>query len=382
MEGSIIPILFIFWFSFAILVAGYIFYPIFMIFISMVVPKKRYELKITPSVSIIIPAYNEEKVIEKKIENSLSIDYPPDKFEIIIVSDASDDRTDEIVSKYACSKIKLVRQKKRRGKLSALNLGAKEATGDILVFTDANSMLDKEAISNIVMPYSDPKVGGVAGEQVIIDEGGSAKGEGIYWRMEAKLKDAESRIGSVIGADGSIYSIRRKLYPFFESSNVIMDDFAVSASVITKGYKLEYVSSARSYEGASNNLWVEFLRKARVYAGSGGAILLVKQLLLRPFVFKIIFHKLVRWVSPFLLMILFCLNIFLINYGLFYKVFFIAQSIFYGLSLVGLIVEVAKLPQGRLTYFPLYFTLTNAAEIYGLFGMLTGKYKAAWKKLR
>ncbi|MGQ9706126.1 MAG: glycosyltransferase family 2 protein [bacterium] len=382
MDGSIISALFIFWFSFSILIMGYILYPAFMIFISLIVPKRRYETKIFPTVSIIIPAHNEEKVISKKIENSLSVDYPLDKLEVIIISDASDDMTDEIVMRYVNDRVKLIRQEERRGKLSALNLGAKNASGEILIFTDANSMMDRQAVANIVMPYIDPEVGGVAGEQVILDEGASAKGEGIYWRLEAKVKDAESRIGSVIGADGSIYSIRKHLYPFFEFKNTFMDDFAISVSVITKGYRLEYTSSAKSYEGASSNLYNEFLRKARVYAGSGPAILLVKQLLLKPFAIKIVFHKLIRWISPFLLIMLFCSNIFLINYNIFYKAFFVAQSIFYGLSLIGLIVEIAKLPQGRLTYFPLYFTMTNVAEIYGLFGMFTGKYKAAWKKLR
>jgi len=382
MEGSFIPILFVFWFSFVLLAIGYILYSFFMIFISIFFVKRKYESNIFPSVSIIIPAYNEEKVIEKKIKNSLTIDYPQDKFEIIIVSDASDDKTDEIVRRYVSDRLKLIRQETRRGKLSALNLGAKNAVGEILVFTDANSLIDKEAVSNIVMPYIDPKVGAVAGEQVILDEGGSAKGEGFYWRLEAKLKDAESRLGSVIGADGSIYSIRKELYPFFESLSIVMDDFVISTSVITKGYKLEYISSAKSYEGASSNLWVEFSRKARIFAGSAGSISLVKRLLIKSFVFKLIFHKFIRWISPLFLITLFCSNIFLINYSIFYKALFLAQSIFYGLSLIGIIIEMAKLPQGKLTYFPLYFTLTNAAEIYGLFGMFTGKYKAAWEKLR
>ncbi|RLC41193.1 MAG: hypothetical protein DRH49_05835 [Candidatus Coatesbacteria bacterium] len=382
MLSSVEPALFIFWFSLVILLMGYVIYPVFMIMVSHLVPEKRYKTGRLPSVSIIIPAYNEEEVIRRKIDNTLSLDYPEEKVEIIIVSDASEDGTDDIVKEYVSDRLILVRQEERQGKLEALNRGAGVASGEVLVFTDANTIVERDALEKLVLPFVDPRVGAVAGEQIISKEGGAAKGEGLYWRLEGKLKEAESRLGSVIGADGSMYSIRKELYPNFRAKAIVMDDFIISTSVITRGYKLEYAPDAHSYEGASKNMWIEFRRKARIFAGSAGSISLVLKLLLKPFVFKLILHKFIRWFSPFLLITLFISNIFLISYGLFYKAIFVAQCIFYGLSIIGLAIELSGMPHSRLTYFPLYFTMTNVAEVYGLIGMIAGRYKPAWKKLR
>jgi cellulose synthase/poly-beta-1,6-N-acetylglucosamine synthase-like glycosyltransferase len=358
-----------------------------IILISKLFPEQKYkwEFKEHPTLSIIIPAYNEEKVIAEKIANTIELDWQDDKMELVIISDASSDKTDEIVKEHiphAKRKIVFHRQNKRSGKLSALNKASELATGDLLVFTDANTHIEKNSLKKLIAPFIDPSIGCVAGEQVITTEEGSGTGEGIYWKYESKIKQAESRTGSTTGADGSLYAIKRELYPDLKTNLFLIDDLIISLSVIKNKKKIKYVPEAKAYEEGSPSLKAEFQRKARILTGS---ILSLGYLLtLRSFEIytKLFFHKILRWLSPFLLILLFIVNSYLTFFRLFYAITMLGQVIFYLLASIGFFVEVFGYPQGRLTYFPLYFALTNIAEMWGFVGMITRGHKPTWEKVR
>ncbi|MCK5101993.1 MAG: glycosyltransferase family 2 protein, partial [Cyclobacteriaceae bacterium] len=252
-----------------------------------------------PNVTLLIAAYNEENYIKEKIANSLSLDYPKDKIEFLFVTDGSDDATPEIIKKYP--QIKLMHRPERQGKIMAVERAMSEVRREIVVFTDANTLINKEAINNIVQHFANERIGVVAGEKRIlnkeVDEAAGA-GEGFYWRYESKLKKWDDELCSVMGAAGELFAIRTELFEPIPKDSLI-EDFYMSFRIIQKGYKIAYEPEAYTLEEPSASVNEELKRKIRIAAGGIQSIVRLKELL-NPFkygiiTFQYISHRVLRW---------------------------------------------------------------------------------------
>ncbi|SDC07524.1 Glycosyltransferase, catalytic subunit of cellulose synthase and poly-beta-1,6-N-acetylglucosamine synthase [Candidatus Frackibacter sp. WG12] len=364
----------------------YMGYPLILIIYSKIfnqVTQKKDVIDYFPKVSLVIAAYNEEKVIEEKINNCLELEYPNDKLEILIGSDGSTDRTNEIIKKYAGDLIQFYNITDRGGKTNVLNTLVPKAKGEIIVFSDANTLYEVNALKEIVQPFVSSEVGGVCGNLKFINPNNNVggKGEGVYWKYEKLLKRIESKIHSVIGANGGIYAIRKKLFRFIPT-NTIIDDFVISMTVIKQGYRLLYEDKAIAYEDTSLSLSDEFKRKIRIGAGDYQSIKILKSLLWFEDL-KVSFafwsHRIFRWLIPFCLIILFISNIFLLDMN-FFQVMFIIQIVGYLLALLGYYLDKNGLRLGKL-YIPYYFVSMNLALFLGFIRFLTNKQSVTWDKV-
>lgn len=340
-----------------------------------------------PGVSFIVAAYNEEDCIGEKIANCLELDYPKDKIEFLFITDGSTDRTESIVLSHPA--IRSLHRPQRQGKSAALNRAVTEAAKDILVCSDANTVLNRDAIRMIVRHYQDPTIGGVAGEKKVLtstskDEVGQA--EGLYWKYESFLKKVDAACYSVVGAAGELFSYRRALYEPI-ASNVILDDFISSMKVTQRGYRIAYEPGACAMELPSFSITDEQKRKVRIAAGGFQSIGMLKGLLAfwrHPRLsFLYISHRVLRWaVSPFCLIGAFLANGVLVleGAGLLYTAIFIAQCCFYALAaLAGLRPSLRRIKAVKLAY---YFVFMNYCAILGFFRFLKGNQSAAWEKSR
>ncbi len=339
-----------------------------------------------PSCSLVIAAYNEEGFIIEKIKNTLELQYPADKLELIFITDGSSDRTPELVAAYP--QIKLLHSPERRGKIAAVHRAMDTVTTEIVVFTDANTYLNPDALLNICRHYADAKVGAVAGEKrVQVDETADATaGEGFYWKYESKLKAWDSELYSVVGAAGELFSIRKNLYQPV-SPNAILDDFMISLLVAQKGYRVVYEPEAYASETSSANVKEELKRKIRIAAGGIQSIVWLKSLL-NPFPqpllsFQYISHRVLRWtVVPFLMILALILNAAIVAQGAsstVYQALLAAQVLFYAASLTGWLLERKEIKIKAL-FIPYYFCMMNYAVIRGIFRYFAGTQSAAWEK--
>jgi len=379
------------WILFFILLYTYIGYPLLLIIGSGLLKGQRlskadsYPVSALPKISLIIPAHNEELVIEEKIKNSLAIDYPRELYDIVIVSDGSEDNTNEIINRYATqyNNISFHSYPKRQGKANALNVAISHSKGDILVFTDANVMFKKESIRQLISNFSDPQIGGACGKVLLYSSiSKEILGEGLYMKYERYIHEAESKIKTMIGTDGGMYAIRKTLYKPL-APKTILDDFVIAMQVVAESYSIVYEDKAIGYEEASAAMEDEFKRKVRIFAG-GFQSLWTLQDILNPFkhpvvTFQFLSHKLFRWLSPIFMLGLLIANLFLLN-QLFYLVLFISQVIFYSLALIGLYFPKAR--RSSFVYFPLYFSAVNLAALFGLFRYLSGRQKVTWERAR
>jgi cellulose synthase/poly-beta-1,6-N-acetylglucosamine synthase-like glycosyltransferase len=373
-----------FWLSICIILFTYLIYPLFIWVLGAVFYK---EHTIDPNnlvaVTLIIPAYNEEKFIEEKILNSLASNYPADKLEIIISSDNSTDKTAEIVGKYTSKRIKFHDFKKRSGKMGVLNKTVPLANGDILVFTDANALFDKDAIRNMVRHFTDKNIGCVSGAKIITQgDSSTAKGEGIYWRWESFLKKQESRFSSCVGADGAVYAIRKELYSFPSDDKIIMDDFSVSLKIIADGYRCIYDPEVKAYEESATGIIDEFRRKGRIFAGSITVLSGMKNLLWpgSPIFLQLWSHKVLRWFSILFMGTAFLSNVFLADRFPYQAVLFV-QSLFYLCVAIGFGFD-AYGQRKPLFYIPFYFFLINLSQLFGLIAYLGGDCQPTWEKTK
>lgn len=335
------------------------------------------------SVTLLIAAYNEENVIRAKLENSLHLDYPNKLFNIIVASDGSTDRTNEIVEQYSAkyNQIKLL-EFARLGKSRVLNEAVNYIEDDIIVFSDANTEYSPDAVKKIIKYFDDPEVGCVSGRLVYRNPGEviSGRGESFYWRYETILKKLESKIGYVAGANGAIYAIRRKLFtPLLPKT--INDDFTTSMKIVKNGYKSIYEEGAIAYEDVAPTVKSEFDRHVRDGAGHYIAVMHLLGLL-NPFLglrfFIYLSHRIFRWLAPFVLIILFILNIGLLS-NLFYISTFIFQITFYVVALIGsLLINRRRFP--FFIYVPYYFCNLNFALLLGFIKAITGKQKMTWER--
>lgn len=341
-----------------------------------------------PTVSFIVAAFNEEDFIQKKIINSLEQNYPAGQIEFIFVTDGSTDKTVSILKQYPA--IKLLHSDERRGKSAAINRAVEFARYDILIFSDANTILNKDATLNITRHYQFKKTGGVSGEKKVIrqsethDEVGG--GEGLYWKYESLLKKIDSDFYSVVGAAGELFSVRKSLYEPIPQ-NVILDDFIISLKTAQKGFRIIYEPEAYAIELPSFSLQDEQKRKIRIAAGGFQAILMLKSLLLfwkhARLSFLYISHRVLRWaLSPFCLILAFISNMVLCfgTNSLLFRTFFILQVCFYLMALLAAFNSSAS----RIKIFKLayYFTFMNVSVILGLFRFLKGNQSAVWEKAK
>lgn len=376
-----------FWLSISILFYTYLGFSILVIIVARLRKLQVQKHSINPSVTLIVTAFNEEKSIAEKIENSLEIDYPQKKLEIIIASDGSTDGTEEITKKFENRGVKLL-SLPRRGKIFAVNEAVSRSSGKIIVFSDANTLYHRNAISNLVENFADPEVGGVCGNQLYIEEkeaASSAKGENLYWSYDKWLKSQESFTGSIVSADGAIYAIRRELYKKPKDSSVT-DDFAISTAVIEQGYRLIFEPEAIAYEKTTASSEHEFKRKVRIINRGLRGVFLRKKLL-NPFQFGfyslvLSTHKVLRRLITIFLLALLLSNVILSSNGFFYQITLIGQILFYLSAFIGFLFRRKRSGYFKIFYIPFYYCLVNVAALVAVFQLIGRKRIELWQPQR
>lgn len=341
--------------------------------------------EITPTVSLIIAAYNEEKVIGQKIENCLDLDYPSENLKIIVASDGSTDRTNEIIMGYAGQGVKLIALSTNQGKSRAQNRAVAEAQGDIIFFSDANVMLRSNAVREIVNNFKDKRVGCVIGKVTYLNKGDTSvsEGEGFYWRYELFLRKKESEIGNFAMGSGPIIAIRRNLFQLLDPD--VGEDFVLPMLTAINGYRVVYEPEAISEEILFQNKPKSMLRtKVRIISKDLRGLFVCKTIL-NPFRYPLyswglISHKLLRWLVPYFLILLLAVNALLLTQPLYYMTFAL-QLIFYSSALTGYLWQKSDTPP-KMFGIPFSFCLVNAAALIGVAKFAMGKKSGRWKPVR
>ena len=354
-----------------------------------------------PSVTFLVAAFNEEAWIDEKIRNSFTLYYPEDKISFFFVTDGSTDSTPDKIRVYQNNlvqnspntgfvlrrhHVQLFHQPERRGKIAAVERVMPFVKTPIVIFTDANTDLNKDAIRNIVRHYSDPSVGAVAGEKRVLMSGeASGAGEGFYWKYESLLKKWDSELHSVVGAAGELFSMRTELFMPVEKDTLI-EDFVMTLRVAQRGFKVIYEPDAYAVEGHSADIKEELKRKIRISAGGLQAIWRLRALL-NPFkygilTFQYVSHRVLRWtLAPIALPIIFIINIYLAKTSAFYTFTFGCQMIFYTLSALGWACEQFKL-KIKMFYIPYYFCMMNYSVYRGFIRLVKGSQSVVWEKAK
>lgn len=378
----------IFWTTLGIIIYAYLGYWALCIAASFVLGRKeKREEGFIPSVTLIIPCYNEESVIRAKIENIISLDYPKEKLQVIIASE-SNDSTNSIIKEFSGANIQLLEFKQRKGKSSLLYNSVPEAAGEILVFSDANALYKKDALKRVSENFFDEKVGAVIGSLRISNAEDSAisLGEHIYKGYERMLRQANSSMGSVLNADGSIFALRKSLYlPLSENRG---DDFELTLKVLLCGYRCVFDPRAVSYEKASVSASQEVSRKIRMVSWFLKSTLLIMKEALKKMRFELIFqlisHKLLRWFTPYLLLLLFASSWIIADRGIVYKAVFLTQVLFYSTAALGVYIsEYKKKKPPFILGAAAYFVVFNYAFLIGTMqGIFSPEKFSTWEKTR
>jgi cellulose synthase/poly-beta-1,6-N-acetylglucosamine synthase-like glycosyltransferase len=351
----------LFWISVAFPLYVYVGFPLLLSLLQAFVRRPPRKQPIEPSVSLLVAAYNEAAVIADKIRNSLALDYPAEKLEIVIASDGSADATAEIVRSFEAEsggQVRLLNYPQNRGKMAVLNDAIRELRGDIVAFSDATSMLATDSLRILVQSFSDPRVGAASGIYRLLKKDQAQLGpqEDIYWKYETFLKVREAGLGAFTGAHGSLFAIRRPLYPF-PSENTINDDFTIPMRILERGHRVAYEPAAVAFEEAHE--MEGFSRRVRITAGNVEQLREIKRLLWppRPLVlFCLLSHKTGRLLVPVFLLIALATNIAL--RGEFpYNGLLLGQVLFYSLAILGGTVDLRP----KLLRLPYYFCVINAS---------------------
>jgi cellulose synthase/poly-beta-1,6-N-acetylglucosamine synthase-like glycosyltransferase len=380
--------LLLFWIAVFLIVYTYIGFPLGVVLRGLLWgrPYKQEALTNLPAISIVISAYNEARSIEAKLHNILSMEYPRDRLEVVIASDGSTDGTDAIVEEYKDKGVKLL-SLPRIGKAAALNAAVNAASGEILVFSDANSMYKADAIQKLVQPFANPQVGGVAGNQVYKmknSRSSSIDGEHAYWNFDRMLKKFQSKSGNTLAATGAIYAIRRSL--FRPIPDGVSDDFVTSTGVIVQGYRLVFAPEAIAYEPVAATSQAEFGRKVRVIIRSWKAFLFRRELL-NPFRYKfyaiqLFSHKILRYLVVFPLLMLLLVSPFLWQTGFIYQLATVGQIAFYCCALFGWMLNGIRFGRKKIFTIPFYFCMVNAASLVAVIHVLRGHQIKHWEPQR
>ena len=384
----------IFWLSFLFILYTYAGYPLLLLIWARLCPRAIIKVaqSILPTVSVVIAAKNEENAIGKRIENLIAQDYPKSRLQIIVVSDGSDDNTVAIVARFCEQlataakqgtadqpRLDLVNLSRGEGKPNALNHGLAKAAGEIIVFADARQTFAPDAIKELVANFNDPAVGCVSGELFFVNDSNSTINMemGLYWQIEKMVRKLESHIGSVAGATGAIYAIRRTLYRDLPKAT-LLDDVMTPMNIVLQGYRTIFDRSAKAYDQVSGNAATEWRRKVRTLAGNWQFITLRPALffpVLNPIWWRFLSHKIFRLLVPFGLPVLLICS--LLVPGDFYRAVALIQIVFYLAAAIGWFIPGTRsLRLVKLSYF---FMVLNTAAIAGCWYWATGRCGAAWK---
>ena len=386
----------LFWICLAICVYTYVGYGLLLyllVLLKQLVKGKPQQMALPtddqlPDVSFMVCAYNEQDVVEMKMQNIHELDYPKDKLHVVWVTDGSSDNTNEYLKAYP--EVEVIYSPERRGKTAALNHGLSMVKSDITVMTDANTMVNREAIREIVRCMQDPKVACVAGEKRVLSrtEGEiAAEGEGLYWKYESTLKRLDSELYSAMGAAGELNAIRTNLYePMPETA--LLDDFVMSMRMVEQGYKIAYTSDAYAMEYGSANLEEESKRKRRIAAGGLQSSWWLRSMM-NPFknfmvAFQFVSHRVLRWsITPIALMALIPLNVALVmmKAGTVYTIIWILQILFYLCAFCGYLLE-QRGRKNKLLYVPYYFLFMNINVFRGMRYLKTHQGGGTWEKAK
>jgi cellulose synthase/poly-beta-1,6-N-acetylglucosamine synthase-like glycosyltransferase len=376
---------FVFWLSVAALCYTYVGYPVLVFVIALIRHRPIKRSAIEPHVTVIITAYNEERDLRAKLENTLSLEYPAEKLEVIVASDCSTDRTDEIALDFKDRGVRLYRQHERMGKTAAQNAAVETAVGEIIVFSDATTLYQKDVLSVLVPLFADPTVGCVGGRLIYVDPSDSAVGSGArtYWSYESFLKQQESRIFSLIGVSGCLYAVRRSAY--VQMYNEACSDFLIATKMVEQGLRAVFEPNAVCIEETNRSSDKELRMRIRVITQTLNDLWQHKKML-NPFnggffSIQLLSHKLFRYLVPlFLIALLICSGLASAHSRLF-TVVFLVQTLLYLSAAVGLVLERNSRGPGIFA-FPLYFALSNLASLIAIFKFLSGERYARWEPIR
>ncbi|WP_253275651.1 glycosyltransferase family 2 protein [Persicobacter sp. CCB-QB2] len=382
----------IFWTALALVFYTYVGYGMLLGFLVRMkkkfFPEKifHFEEEELPSVTFIVAAYNEEAYIQEKIDNCLSLEYPQEKISYWFVTDGSNDGTMSIIESNP--EVRLLHREERAGKIAAMHRAMGEVESDIAIFSDANALLNPEAVMEMVQCYANPQVGAVAGEKGIAmdaEEKASGAGEGIYWKYESQLKKWDYQLYSVVGAAGELFSVRTSLYEGVEP-DTLLDDFMISLRIAQKGYRVAYAPNAKATEKASLNVEEEMKRKIRI---SAGGLQSISRLIPLLNIFKhgwlsfqYISHRVLRWtLAPLALPFIFISNGYLAvqSEEWIYSLLLLGQLGFYFLAFLGMILQDKKV-RIKGFFVPYYFAMMNWSVYLGLIRLLKGRQSVKWEK--
>jgi cellulose synthase/poly-beta-1,6-N-acetylglucosamine synthase-like glycosyltransferase len=373
-----------FWASIFFIFYTYLGYPLISLFLGIFFKKRINRGDFFPSLSLIIPAFNEESVIREKLENSLKLDYPKQKLEIIVCSESTDN-TNSIVKEYSKRRVKLVEFSGRQGKSKMLYNTVPLSKGQVLVFSDANSIYSKNALIKLSGNFADSAIAAVAGKLSITNSKFSAisAGESWYKKYENIIRRFDSLRHSVIGVDGAMFALRREAY--FPLSPERGDDFELAVEVLIRNKGVVFEPEAVCFEKASLASQVEIKRKIRIVSWFLKSFFILLSKMFSPFkpglIFRMISHKLLRWFSPYFFISLFFASFFLLKQGFFFKLIFISQSIFYFFGALGwLLKERKKVIIPLALKIPFYFLVVNYAFLAGTVAAARQKQRPFWEK--
>lgn len=366
----------LFWLSAGLLVYHYAGYPLLLALLAALRKEKNYPpLGELPSLTLLISVYNEEDVIRQRLENCRALDYPKEKLRVLVVSDGSGDATHGIVEEYRDFGIELEVVPGRVGKTGALNQVIPALDTDLVVFTDANSMLRPDALRLLVRPFTDPRVGAVCGE---LELAGDAGAEGAYWRYEKAIKQWESRVSTLTVANGALYALRKNLHRPMNPQAA--NDFQHPLQVALQGYITVYEPRAIARESGGGSEAVEAQRRVRIIArgwkGLGSHLAVLNPFKAGYFTFQFVSRKLLRWLGPVFMAAALAANLALAGRGLF-SITLAGQGLFYGLALLGAVLN-RKGKRFLPAYLPYYFCLINWSALRALVRVILGRDSARW----
>jgi cellulose synthase/poly-beta-1,6-N-acetylglucosamine synthase-like glycosyltransferase len=374
----------IFWLIIFIIFYTYAGYSLFIMGLSLFFNRPVKKREIYPYVTFLITAYNEEHSIAAKLKNTLHLDYPGEKLEVIVASDESTDSTDTVVKQFHDQGVILNRVEGRVGKTETQNQTVAKATGDIIIFSDATTSYKEDAIRKIVRNYADPQVGAVSGRYEYINPTGAAVGLGtvLFWKYENLIKRLQTRIQTITGCCGCIYSVRRDLYEPLPRD--IISDLVEPLKILEKGFRISFEPEAVAYEETTETSKEEFGMRVRVISRGMNGLWYMRSLF-NPFKygfisFQLFSHKVLRWMIPFMLPLLLVSNFLLIG-ELFYNLCFIVQVLFYLGAGAGYLLDRSG-RKAKLLALPLYYCVVNAASITAFFRILKGKKSIVWETVR
>lgn len=375
----------IFWLSAMALLYTYAGYPLLIAAISKLRPRTVRCKAFEPTVTIIITAYNEERDLAAKLENTLALDYPRELLEIIVASDCSSDRTDEIAQSFAHRDVRLHRQAQRQGKTAAQNAAVEKASGEIILFSDATSLYQPDVLRKIMPNFADNSIGCVGGRLIYVDPNDTRIGRGAksYWNYETFLKEHESRAGSLIGVSGCLYAVRRSAYtPLYDEA---CSDFIIATKMVEQGLRTIYEPAAVCTEETNQRPDNELKMRVRVITHTFTDLWrhrsVVNPLRSGLYGVQLFSHKVMRYLVPFFLMGLLAASAALAKGSIYYRMFFVLQGLGYLSAAMAWLLELLGM-RNRLLSLPHYFVLANVASLIALFQFLRGQRYARWEPIR